>query len=95
MRPDERWLGDAAYTARRHPEFIGGRKKPKGGELTAEDKTFNAIHGWYRTTVEHSIGILNAAPSDAHSGARIGVLSAANSDAHTDTHHFSHVCRLY
>lgn len=52
---DKPRYGDKAYADQKHPEFITPKKKPKGGELTQEEKTRNQEISRERVPVEHSI----------------------------------------
>jgi hypothetical protein len=47
--------GDKAYADQKHPEITTPKKKPKGGELTPEEKTCNKEISQQRIPVEHSI----------------------------------------
>ena len=56
----ERWLADRAYTAIDNIDVIAQQyKRPRGGQLTEPQQLHNKIHGWYRATVEHTIGTSN------------------------------------
>ncbi len=48
-------LGDKAYCDRKHPEIVTPHKKPKGKELSAEQKTENKHLASRRVYVEHGI----------------------------------------
>lgn len=47
--------GDKAYADQKHPEITTPKKKPKGGELTPEEKARNKEISQQRIQVEHSI----------------------------------------
>lgn len=47
--------GDKAYADQKHPEITTPKKKPKGGELTPEEKARNQEISQQRIQVEHSI----------------------------------------
>lgn len=48
-------LGDKAYADQKHPEITTPKKKPRGGELTKEEKERNKEISQKRIPVEHSI----------------------------------------
>lgn len=52
---DKPLLGDKAYAAQKHPEITTPTKKPKGGELTPEQKESNKEISKQRVRVEHGI----------------------------------------
>jgi len=55
LHPAERLLADSAYIKfERTGHMIVSYKKPRGGELTREQRDFNRMHSWYRATVEHT-----------------------------------------
>jgi hypothetical protein len=59
LRENESLLADKAYVAERYRgKLIGPIKKGKGGELTKKQESYNLIHRWYRSTIEHAIGYL-------------------------------------
>jgi len=62
----ERWLADKAYNKKGHAELIFPHKKPRGGTLTLRQKSFNTGMSWYRTTVEHSIGMVRHERTSYH-----------------------------
>lgn len=47
--------GDKAYADQKHPEITTPKKKPKGGELTTEEKAHNKEISQQRIQVEHGI----------------------------------------
>jgi DDE superfamily endonuclease/Helix-turn-helix of DDE superfamily endonuclease len=47
--------GDKAYADQKHPEITTPKKKPKGGELTPEEKARNKEISQQRIQVEHGI----------------------------------------
>jgi hypothetical protein len=49
-------LGDKAYQSKDHPEIRTPHKKPKGGELTPEQKAENKEINRQRVVIEHVIG---------------------------------------
>ena len=63
LEEGEQWLGDLAYKSSRHPELvvpikrIRRTKKKLPKDLTTKESASNRIHSWYRSTVEHTIGI--------------------------------------
>lgn len=48
-------IGDKAYSSQEHPEIKTPEKKPKGGELTQEQKIENKEISSVRVVVEHAI----------------------------------------
>ena len=52
---DKPILGDKAYADQKHPEMTTPTKKPKGGELTPEEKEHNREISKQRVHVEHGI----------------------------------------
>ena len=52
---DKPILGDKAYADQKHPEITTPKKKPKGGELTPEEKERNREISKQRVRVEHGI----------------------------------------
>jgi hypothetical protein len=57
LAPRERWLGDRAYTAASNETTIAMYlKQQHGTTLKPWQKAHNAVHAWYRSTVEHTIG---------------------------------------
>jgi hypothetical protein len=52
---DKPRLGDKAYADHKHPEITTPTKKPKGGELTPEEKQNNKDISKQRVPVEHGI----------------------------------------
>jgi len=48
-------IGDKGYYSQDHPELITPHKKPRGGELTAEQKAENKAIAHQRIVVEHAI----------------------------------------
>ncbi len=48
-------LGDKAYCDRKHPEIVTPHKKPKGKELSAEQRAENKMVSSARVYVEHGI----------------------------------------
>lgn len=52
---DKALLGDKAYADQKHPEITTPTKKPKGGELTPEQKEQNREISKRRVHVEHGI----------------------------------------
>ena len=52
---DKKVLGDKAYQSREHPEMTTPLKKPKGSELTEEQKAENKQLASQRIAVEHGI----------------------------------------
>lgn len=52
---DKPRLGDKAYADQKHPEITTPTKKPKGGELTPEQKERNREISQQRVPVEHGI----------------------------------------
>ena len=52
---DKPILGDKAYADQKHPEITTPTKKPKGGELTPEQKERNREISQPRVRVEHAI----------------------------------------
>jgi hypothetical protein len=48
-------IGDKGYASKDHPEIKTPTKKPKGGELTAEQKEENKVISSQRVVVEHAI----------------------------------------
>jgi hypothetical protein len=52
---DKPLLGDKAYADQKHPECTTPTKKPKGGELTPEQKEQNRAISQQRVHVEHGI----------------------------------------
>ncbi len=52
---DKEVLGDKAYQSSKHPEMTTSHKKPKGGELTAEQLAENKHLAAERVHVEHGI----------------------------------------
>jgi hypothetical protein len=52
---DKPLLGDKAYADQKHPELTTPTKKPKGGELTPEQKEQNREISKERVHVEHGI----------------------------------------
>ena len=62
---DERYpnadkIGDKAYQSQAHPELITPAKKPKGGELTPEQRAQNRYIAQQRIYVEHGIRRIKA-----------------------------------
>lgn len=52
---DKPRIGDKAYFSKDHPEIITPHKKPKGGELSQEQKAENKAISKERVYVEHAI----------------------------------------
>lgn len=52
---DKPRLGDKAYASKDHPEIVTPQKKPKGRELSAEEKAKNKEISQQRVYVEHAI----------------------------------------
>src|SRR5215475_4667108 len=52
---DKPRLGDKGYHSQEHPELTTPHKKPRGGELTAEQKAENKAIARQRIVVEHAI----------------------------------------
>jgi hypothetical protein len=52
---DKPRLGDKGYYSQEHPELTTPHKKPRGGELTAEQKAENQERARQRIVVEHAI----------------------------------------
>jgi len=52
---DKPRLGDKGYYSQEHPELTTPHKKPRGGELTAEQKAENKAIARQRIVVEHAI----------------------------------------
>lgn len=52
---DKPRIGDKAYSSQEHPEIKTPEKKPKGGELTQEQKIKNKEISGVRVVVEHAI----------------------------------------
>lgn len=48
-------FGDKAYADQKHPEITTPKKKPRGGELTPEEKERNKEISQQRIPVEHRI----------------------------------------
>ncbi len=57
LQPDVWVVADSGYQglASRHPQVCLSLKKPRGGELSAEDKSHNRSLGRFRIAVEHVI----------------------------------------
>lgn len=57
---DEKILADKAYCGNRAKNMgiVAPHKKSINYDFTTEESNFNAIHGFYRSRVEHSIGYL-------------------------------------
>jgi hypothetical protein len=53
--PNADKLGDKGYQSQAHPQIISPHKKPKGGELTSEQRLENRQIAQQRIYVEHSI----------------------------------------
>ncbi len=53
--PNADKLGDKGYQSQAHPEIISPHKKPKGGELTSEQRQENRQIAQQRIYVEHGI----------------------------------------
>lgn len=58
--PNADKVGDKAYHRQAHPELITPQKKPKGGELTPEQKEHNRRIAQLRIYVEHGIRRIKA-----------------------------------
>jgi hypothetical protein len=55
----EQLLADKAYAARNEAhQLLAPEKKLPGRELTAEQKSYNVVHSWYRVTIEHVIAFI-------------------------------------
>ncbi len=52
---DKPRMGDKGYHSQEHPEITTPHKKPRGGELTAEQKAENKAIARQRIVVEHAI----------------------------------------
>jgi DDE superfamily endonuclease/Helix-turn-helix of DDE superfamily endonuclease len=52
---DKLRMGDKGYYSQEHPELTTPHKKPRGGELTAEQKAENKAIARQRIVVEHAI----------------------------------------
>lgn len=57
LQPDVWVVADSGYQglASRHPQTCLSRKKPRGGELSAEDKAHNRSLARFRIATEHVI----------------------------------------
>lgn len=57
LRPDVWIVADSGYQglATAHPQSCLSRKKPRGGELSSDDKTHNRSLGRFRMPIEHVI----------------------------------------
>lgn len=58
--PNAAKIGDKAYHSHVHPELITPQKKPKGGELTPEQREANRTIAQQRIYVEHGIRRIKA-----------------------------------
>jgi hypothetical protein len=58
--PNADKIGDKAYQSQDHPELITPAKKPKGGELTCEQRAQNRTIAQQRIYVEHGIRRIKA-----------------------------------
>lgn len=59
-KPNVWYVADLGYQglAKRHPQTCLPIKKPRGRDLTLEDKAFNHAHSKFRIAVEHVIRTL-------------------------------------
>jgi len=55
LHPDGWIVADSGYQglAKRHPQTCLTRKKPRGGELSLDDKAYNRAVGRFRAPIEH------------------------------------------